>query len=171
MTPKEIGFKLAYAHYEAESCRGEDADRLALEIAKALEEATAEIKAEVQITEALIKPTEQQRDELKAERDRLKLENGDLMDDLERARTYTGVEAQGCPLCTYVDGVFKKSCSFHREIAALELQVKEAGKLLNEFTTNKTVCQALGPTCIGGHQEDPCKCLYCRTRHQLSMMD
>lgn len=97
MTPKETGFKLAYAHYEGESCRFEDADRLALEIAKEIEAAAGDQDATIQI--------------------------------------------------------------------------KEARKLLEEFTTNQAVCQALGPTCMGGHQEDPCKCLYCRTRHQLSMMD
>lgn len=35
---KDIAFKLAYDHYEAESCRTEDADKLALAIRAALEE-------------------------------------------------------------------------------------------------------------------------------------
>jgi len=53
------------------------------------------------------------------------LEIGDLKDALERARTYTGLEAQGCPLCTYEEGVFKASCSFHQKLAAAELQSRE----------------------------------------------
>lgn len=97
MTPKETGFKLAYAHYEGESCTRQDADRLAGEIAKEIEAVTGDQDA--------------------------------------------------------------------------ALQIKEAKKLLEEFIANKEVCMVLGPTCSGNHQEDPCKCLYCRTRKQLSLMD
>ncbi len=56
-------------------------------------------------------------------------------------------------------------------VSDLETQNKDAAKLLQEFITNTTVCMALGPTCVGNHQEDPCKCLYCRTKQQLYHMD
>ena len=57
---------------------------------------------------------------------------GDCLDEaieaIERARTFTGLEAEGCPLCAYVDGVFTESCSFHRKLQAMELQVGELQK-------------------------------------------
>jgi hypothetical protein len=43
--------------------------------------------------------------------------------DLERARTFTGLEAEGCPLCTYKEGVFIAYCSLHRQLHEKELQV------------------------------------------------
>lgn len=52
----------------------------------------------------------------------------EAVEAIERARTYTGLEAEGCPLCTYLDGVFTAACSFHRKLAALELQVGELQK-------------------------------------------
>lgn len=57
------------------------------------------------------------------------------------------------------------------KVQRLELQAGEARKLLIEFTTDAAVCLAIASRCIGGHQEDPCKCLYCRTRQQIFEMD
>jgi len=57
------------------------------------------------------------------------------------------------------------------EVRRLNPQISEARKLLIEFTTDPAVCQAIASRCIGGHQEEPCKCLYCRARHQLFQMD
>lgn len=74
-------------------------------------------------------------------------------------------------LLDQVTRLSSENAKLRADLKDTEAQAKDAAKLLQEFTTNQTVCMALGPTCIGGHQEDPCKCLYCRTRHQLSMMD
>lgn len=72
---------------------------------------------------------------------------GDCLDEaveaIERARTYTGLEAEGCPLCTYVDGVFTAACSFHRKLAALELQnrlLKESIWKHLHIKHERTVC-------------------------------
>lgn len=54
--------------------------------------------------------------EAAAKLDAALLRNRELMEALERARTYTGIEAQGCPLCTYVEGDFVASCSLHRQL-------------------------------------------------------
>lgn len=58
--------------------------------------------------------------------DNLIRENQELKEALERARTYTGLEAAGCPLCTYTEGVFVASCSFHRQIEAMHAVVEAA---------------------------------------------
>ena len=52
----------------------------------------------------------------------------DLEAALERARTYTGVEAQACPLCRYENGVFVEPCAMHKEIDELRAAVVLAEK-------------------------------------------
>lgn len=56
-----------------------------------------------------------------------------LTDALERARTHTGLEADGCPLCTYVDGVFTAACAMHRKIEGMEAQISEERKSADGF--------------------------------------
>lgn len=58
--------------------------------------------------------------------DELTRENQELKEALERARTYTGMEAAGCPLCTYTEGVFVAFCSFHHQIEAMRAVVEAA---------------------------------------------
>jgi len=42
--------------------------------------------------------------------------------DLERARTYTGLEGWACPLCTYEAGKFIALCGPHRQLAEAEAE-------------------------------------------------
>ena len=41
---------------------------------------------------------------------------------LEQARTYSGIEAYPCWLCTYENGKFIKYCEPHRQLAAAEAE-------------------------------------------------
>lgn len=43
-----------------------------------------------------------------------------LEKQLERARTYKGIEGWPCPLCRFENGVFKESCEMHKQIDELE---------------------------------------------------
>lgn len=40
--------------------------------------------------------------------------------------------------------------------------------IISEFLGDVRVCKAISADCSGGHQEDPCKCLYCRAKQVLS---
>lgn len=51
----------------------------------------------------------------KAERDR-------LLEVFQQARTYTGLEAHPCPLCTWMDGKMMDRCAMHRKTHSLELE-------------------------------------------------
>lgn len=68
--------------------------------------------------------------DLETENAKLSAEVAQLTESLELARTYQGIEAQGCPLCIYQDGVFVDHCSLHRQIQTSSLQLSEAKKLL-----------------------------------------
>ncbi len=46
-------------------------------------------------------------------------------ESLEFARNYNGIEGRPCPLCTYEDGVFIKSCQMHTDLAAVEKERDE----------------------------------------------
>ena len=46
-------------------------------------------------------------------------------ESLEFARNYSGIEGRPCPLCTYEDGVFIKSCQMHTDLAAVEKERDE----------------------------------------------
>lgn len=65
---------------------------------------------------------------------------GDCLDEaveaFELARTYTGLEAEGCPLCTYEDGVFTEPCSFHRKLQVMELENQELKNEVARLTRN-----------------------------------
>lgn len=43
-----------------------------------------------------------------------------------------------------------------------------ASAVLQEFLKDSRVCLAISADCVGNHQEDPCRCLYCRARKALS---
>lgn len=43
---------------------------------------------------------------------------------LERAKTYTGLESYPCPLCTYENGKFIKFCALHQRINELESKIE-----------------------------------------------
>jgi hypothetical protein len=60
-------------------------------------------------------------------------ERDQLLEALEKARTYTGPESDGCPLCTYIDGKPIASCAMHRKIEGLELQIDELGKRIYQI--------------------------------------
>ena len=70
--------------------------------------------------------------DLRDENAKLRAEVDELIRALELARTFTGLEAEGCPLCTYVEGVFTAACSFHRKLKDLELQNDELKKLITQ---------------------------------------
>jgi len=57
----------------------------------------------------------------------------ELTETLERARTYTGLEADGCPLCTYVEGVLTESCSLHRQLEGANLEIGEMKKIIQSL--------------------------------------
>jgi hypothetical protein len=40
-------------------------------------------------------------------------------------------------------------------------------KIVSEFLRDPRVCHSIAKDCIGGHGEDPCKCLYCRAKATL----
>lgn len=63
---------------------------------------------------------------LLAEKKDLELQHREAVEAIERARTHTGLEADGCPLCTYINGVFTAACAMHRKIESLEAQKSEA---------------------------------------------
>lgn len=54
------------------------------------------------------------------------------------------------------------------EVRATRLQIGDAKKLMDEFTADVRVCQAISKDCSGG---DSCKCLYCRARYLIFHMD
>jgi hypothetical protein len=47
-------------------------------------------------------------------------------EQIERARTYKGIEAYACPLCTYSDGIFIESCQVHKDMHELETTMRQA---------------------------------------------
>ncbi len=51
-----------------------------------------------------------------------------LAEEIERARTYTGLEWYGCPLCTYKDGALVQSCTMHAQInfQAKEIEARDS---------------------------------------------
>jgi len=54
----------------------------------------------------------------------------ELEDIIDRARNYSGIEAEPCPLCTYQDGVFLDYCEPHRENEQLKVKIIELQKEL-----------------------------------------
>lgn len=112
-----------------------------LELISKLQEENAVLRADKELFEKRWCDTVEERDLLAA--------------DLERARTYTGLEAEGCPLCTYVEGVFKAQCSLHRQLDAAKLQNQELQGEVNRLIRNAK--------CAGcGHSQenhDPRGCL------------
>ena len=56
-----------------------------------------------------------------------------LKQQLERAKTYVGVEGYHCPLCEYKNGKFVKSCQMHADIEQLKRQLVEADDFLDEL--------------------------------------
>jgi hypothetical protein len=48
-----------------------------------------------------------------------------LRQQIERAKTYKGVEGYPCPLCEYKDGIFIKYCELHRQINELNRRLEE----------------------------------------------
>jgi hypothetical protein len=49
-----------------------------------------------------------------------------LEEQIERARSYKGIEAYPCPLCTYRDGIFIESCQMHKDMHELEATMRQA---------------------------------------------
>ena len=45
--------------------------------------------------------------------------------NLERARTYRGIEGYPCPLCAYGDGKFIERCQMHKDLNSLRAEKKE----------------------------------------------
>lgn len=45
--------------------------------------------------------------------------------------------------------------------------IRALESVVSEFLNDKRVCLAIAQDCVGGHQEDPCKCLYCRAKKAL----
>lgn len=64
---------------------------------------------------------------------RLNLQNSELAEDLERARTYSKLDSRGCPLCTYVEGVFKSYCQLHYELHEEQERADLAERLNGEM--------------------------------------
>jgi hypothetical protein len=54
------------------------------------------------------------------------------------------------------------------ELERRAAHIKALEGVIGEFLGDVRVCQAIGSDCIGSHQEDPCKCLYCRAKKTLS---
>lgn len=52
---------------------------------------------------------------------------------LDKARNYSPVSAQACPLCVYDDGVFVASCSYHKQIDSLRLEVAELKQVVGDI--------------------------------------
>ena len=55
--------------------------------------------------------------ELESENATLRTRLAAVEESLEFARNYSGIEGRPCPLCTYEDGVFIKSCQMHADLA------------------------------------------------------
>ena len=55
----------------------------------------------------------------------LEAKMADLKERLERARSYKGIEAYPCPLCTYRDGIFIESCQMHKDMHELEATMRQ----------------------------------------------
>ena len=89
--------------------------------------------------EALI----EQRDAAYERQDNTRRELESATEDIERARTYQGIEGWGCPLCTYVEGKFVALCSLHRKLEDTKLQVESLLKAMKEIA-------AIPPTGDGG---------------------
>jgi hypothetical protein len=49
-----------------------------------------------------------------------------LAKQIERARSYGGVEVYACPLCTYEEGIFIESCQMHKDMHELETAMRQA---------------------------------------------
>lgn len=97
------------------------------ELRKALGEVADRLRAELELIEKMNADNAKMRGVYLKERQQSDLQKSELTEALELARTYTGIEAQGCPLCTYKDGVFIAYCSLHR-------QLNEKDRLLREKT-------------------------------------
>lgn len=52
--------------------------------------------------------------------------NAELQETLEFAASYKGIEGRPCPLCTYDDGVFIKSCQMHTDMDKMQKRLAEA---------------------------------------------
>lgn len=87
----------------------------------------------------------------------------DLMSDRDRSDllNQTQVVSNLRALADEVPGLVK-------EVRRLNLQVGDAKKVLDEFTTDVRICQAISKDCSG---PDSCKCLYCRARSLIFHMD
>lgn len=86
----------------------------------------------------------------------------DLLAEIERLKA----EVRGA------SGAYREAIASNdrmlRERDAALLQIGDAKKLLDEFTTDIRVCQTISKDCSGG---DSCKCLYCRARSLSFHMD
>ena len=60
--------------------------------------------------------------------------------ELKRGYTATGFEGWPCPGCTYVDGVFIKTCELHKRIQDLESRLE-----LRRNLSKDTVARYLNP--------------------------
>lgn len=70
--------------------------------------------------------------------------------------------------CLFLDKIVQGRGELQAKYDAALLQVGDAKKLLEEFTTESRICQAISKDCGGG---DSCKCLYCRARSLIFHMD
>ena len=52
--------------------------------------------------------------------------------ELVKTRNYNATDIDHCPLCFYADGELVASCDYHREIYALQHQLKELRKYVQE---------------------------------------
>lgn len=59
-----------------------------------------------------------------------------LRDRLEKARTYTGLEAYPCPLCTYDKGVFVEACQMHKDQKKLSDQCDAHLEVIHKICTD-----------------------------------
>lgn len=59
---------------------------------------------------------------------------------LKLARTYTGLEAKGCPLCIYRDGVFIEACSMHRQIDTARVEAERLHAWLKKIEGGDDPC-------------------------------
>ncbi len=58
-----------------------------------------------------------------------------LQSDLDKAKTYTGLEGHSCPLCEYKDGVFIKHCTMHEQIEQLQTEIFRYNSELSDALT------------------------------------
>ena len=64
-------------------------------------------------------------------------------ESLEFARNYNGIEGRPCPLCTYEDGVFIKSCQMHTDLAAAIQDRDEAIENLKTGCAGENCCPVM----------------------------